>query len=65
MTYAPSEPHNFWEKHKESMSDDMQRNARLANQNAEIQFSDDIFNEALILLEDRCISINNKNLNQL
>jgi len=47
------------------MSDDILRQARRTNPNVEIQFSDDIFNEALILLEDRCISINNKILCQL
>jgi len=64
-TCAPSDPKNLWEKNKESMSGDILRQARRTNPNVEIQFSDDIFNQALILLEDRCISINNKIFCQL
>lgn len=36
---------------------------RNLNNNAEIQFS--LYNEALILIEEKCLSIVNKSLNQL
>ncbi|UYV68898.1 hypothetical protein LAZ67_6001521, partial [Cordylochernes scorpioides] len=62
-TCSPSDPKGLWEKHKESMSEDILRRVRSANPNA--QNSDEIFNEALISLEDICLSINNKILNQL
>ena len=62
-TCSPSDPKGLWKKHKESMSEDILRRVRSANPNA--QNSDEIFNEALISLEDICLSINNKNLNQL
>ncbi|UYV66363.1 hypothetical protein LAZ67_4001469, partial [Cordylochernes scorpioides] len=62
-TCSPSDPKGLWEKHKESMSEDILRCVHSANPNA--QNSDEIFNEALISLEDICLSINNKILNQL
>lgn len=63
-TCAPSDPKDLWEKHKESLSDDILRNVRRQNSNEEIQFSPEIFNEALKLLEDKCIEINNKTLSE-
>lgn len=64
-TCAPSDPKNLWEKHKDSMSEDILRQARRGNPDMNIQFSNNIYNQALILLEDKCISINNKILSQL
>ncbi|XP_031634678.1 uncharacterized protein LOC116347980 [Contarinia nasturtii] len=64
-TCAPSDPKGLWEKHKESISEDILRQARRANPDLAIQFSEEMFNEALILLEDVCMSINNKSLCQL
>lgn len=64
-TCAPSDPRSLWENHKESLSEDILRQARENNSDMNIQFSDDIYNQALILLEDKCISINNKLLCQL
>ncbi|XP_063906157.1 uncharacterized protein LOC135124864 [Zophobas morio] len=64
-TCAPSDPKGLWEKHKESMSEDILLRARRNNLGLDVQYSEDIFNEALISLEDVCMSINNKILNQL
>ncbi|XP_036340418.1 ATP-dependent DNA helicase pif1-like [Rhagoletis pomonella] len=49
--------------HRESLSEDILRQARASDPSQE--YSDDIFNEALILMEDLCMSINNKALCQL
>lgn len=63
---APSNPQDLWEKFKESMSDDVRRRVQLANPDAgDIAFTDAIFNEALVLLEDRCIAMANKKVDQL
>lgn len=62
-TCSPSDAKTLWENHKESLSEDILHEARRTN--PDIQFSADIFNQALILLEDKCISINNKLLFQL
>ncbi|XP_031632403.1 uncharacterized protein LOC116346472, partial [Contarinia nasturtii] len=64
-TCAPSDPKGLWDKHKESLSEDILRKTRILHPNIDVQFSDEIFNEALILLEEKCISINNKTLFQL
>ncbi|XP_058817140.1 uncharacterized protein LOC131680442 [Topomyia yanbarensis] len=62
-TCAPSDPNTLWETHRESLSEDILHEARRIYPDA--QYTDDIFNQALILLEDKCISINNKLLFQL
>ncbi|XP_076299884.1 uncharacterized protein LOC143218540 [Lasioglossum baleicum] len=64
-TCAPSDPKDLWEKHKENMSEDILLRERRDNPGRDVQYSENIFNEALILLEDMCLSINNKLLNQL
>lgn len=56
---------DYGEKHKESMSEDILREVRTASANFDTQFSEELFNEALILLEDKCIEINNKCLHDL
>ncbi|XP_063924468.1 uncharacterized protein LOC135138427 [Zophobas morio] len=64
-TCAPSDPKGLWEKHKESMSEDILLRARRNNPGLDVQYSEYIFNEALISVEDVCMSINNKILDQL
>lgn len=64
-TCAPSNPKELWEKHKENLSEDILLRARTDNSGLDVDYSEGIFNEALISLEDMCISINNKKLNQL
>lgn len=64
-TCSPSNPEELWEKHKDAMSDDILHRVRSANQNPEIQFGQNIYNEALIVIEDTCINIANKLLPQV
>jgi hypothetical protein len=47
-TCAPSNPKTLWEKYKESMSEDVLRQARRENPSMDLNFSPDIFNQALI-----------------
>lgn len=47
------------------MSEDILHRLRVTSTNNELPFSPEIFNEALILLEDKCLSIINKTLSQL
>ncbi|RCN50729.1 hypothetical protein ANCCAN_03114 [Ancylostoma caninum] len=60
---APSNPQTLWEKYKESLSEDILREQRRTN--PEVNFCAEIFNQALILLEDKCISISSKTLSEL
>lgn len=55
----------LWNKHKEAMSEDLLHKIRITQSNMDLQFTDDIFNESLLLIEEKCIQINNKRLNQL
>ncbi|UYV71003.1 hypothetical protein LAZ67_8001384 [Cordylochernes scorpioides] len=64
-TCNPSNPQNLWEKYRESMSEDVLIKARRANPTLDINFSSDIFNEALLLLQNKCLAINDKTLSQL
>lgn len=61
----PSNPNELWLKYRESMSDDILAEMRQNYQDLELHFNGDIFNRALILLEDKCIEINNQSLIQL
>lgn len=64
-TCAPADPLSLWERFKESLSEDILHRVKIANPNIDIQFSEDIFNESLILIEEKCSSICNKTLFQL
>lgn len=62
-TCSPSNPRELWETHRESLGEDILRQSRATYPNQE--YSDEIFNQTLLLIEDMCISINNKLLIQL
>lgn len=47
------------------MSEDILLRLRAASGNNEMQFTPDIYNEALISFEDQCLAIVNKSLRQL
>lgn len=64
-TCSPSNPKDLWEKFKEDLSEDILHHVRITNHDNAIQFSENIFNEALIKIEDLCLTINNKTLIQL
>ena len=64
-TCFPSNPKDFWEKYKDYMSEDILHHLHTANQNTDIQFTPNIYNEALILIEHICLTIANKALAQL
>lgn len=53
------------QKYKESLSEDILAKVRRENPTLEITFGPDIFNKALIILEDKCVVMINKTLLQL
>ncbi|XP_017494024.1 PREDICTED: uncharacterized protein LOC108382137, partial [Rhagoletis zephyria] len=53
----PSNPKELWEKYKDYMSEDILHRLRAANQNLDIEFTPNVYNEALILIEDICLAI--------
>ena len=58
---SPSDPINLWEKFKDFMSEDLLHRRRLAADDLTLPFSSDIYNEALIAIEDECLAIRNTN----
>ncbi|BHF83009.1 hypothetical protein SprV_0802615000 [Sparganum proliferum] len=60
---SPSSPTELWEKYKSHMAEDIL--CRQRKQSTIVDFSPDIYNEALIMIEDMCTEIANKVLDQL
>ena len=65
-TCSPSDPKGLWEKYREAMSEDiLLAIQRKAPSHAKLGFSAEIFSRALVALEDRCLSMTGKRLDQL
>lgn len=64
-TCPPSNPLELWYNDRDELSDDILHRLRVINSNENLQISPDIHNEALILIEDICMSIANKALSEL
>lgn len=60
-----SNPSDLWEKYKNAVSEDILHLYRTITGNPNIDFSEDIYNEALIKLEDLCMNISNEPLIKL
>ncbi|VDM92856.1 unnamed protein product [Onchocerca ochengi] len=55
----------LWEKYKSYMDEDILHRLRSENSNMNMDFTAEIYNEALIMIEDMCLQIANKVLSQL
>ncbi|GFQ65253.1 ATP-dependent DNA helicase [Trichonephila clavata] len=64
-TCFPSNPIYLWIKYKDYMCDDILYQIRNRMGNPNIQISEEIYNEALISIEDMCLIMSNKLLIQL
>ncbi|GFQ77012.1 helitron_like_N domain-containing protein [Trichonephila clavata] len=64
-TCFPSNPIDLWIKYKDYMCDDILYQIRNRMGNPNIQISEEIYNEALISIEDMCLIMSNKLLIQL
>ncbi|XP_055932759.1 uncharacterized protein LOC129962790 [Argiope bruennichi] len=58
-TCFPARAQILWENHKDSMTDDILHQDRIRCHDLTITFSDEMYNEALIAIEDLCIVIAN------
>ncbi|XP_044582624.1 uncharacterized protein LOC123263704 [Cotesia glomerata] len=58
-TCFPARAQILWENHKDSMTDDILHQHRIWCHDLTITFSDEMYNEALIAIEDLCIVIAN------
>jgi hypothetical protein len=52
----------LWEKHRDSMSEDVLHQARLQADNQDVPFFEIIYNQALILIEDKVLEIGGQTL---
>lgn len=64
-TCYPSNPIQLWEKYKDFMSEDLLHSIRTRNENPQLEFSPDIYNAALVMVEDICLYIANESLIRL
>ncbi|GFQ88846.1 ATP-dependent DNA helicase [Trichonephila clavata] len=64
-TCFPANPKDLREKNKDYMSEDILHRMRRINANPNIQFTSNIYSEALILIQDVCLTIANKSLTEL
>ena len=55
ITCSPSNPMQLWESYKESMAEDILRKARRENPGMTLDYTPNIFNEALTMLEDKAL----------
>ena len=62
---SPSNPSGLWEKFKQDLSEDILMRQRRANPSLDLQYTEAIFNEALILIEDICLTMAGKVLIEL
>ncbi|XP_049316556.1 uncharacterized protein LOC125779320 [Bactrocera dorsalis] len=54
-TCQPSNPRLLWDAYKDDMAEDILHRLRLATRNVDLQMNADIYNEALVLIEDLCL----------
>ena len=64
-TCSPTNPKDLWEKFKEDLSEDILHHVRSVSGDRTTAFSPNFFNQTLIRIEDICLAINNKALNEL
>lgn len=64
-TCFPSNPLELWNKYKDFMAEDYLIGMRHHTRNADLLISLEMYNEALIAIEDMCLTIANKALWQL
>ncbi|EFN61253.1 Uncharacterized ATP-dependent helicase YHR031C, partial [Camponotus floridanus] len=64
-TCFPSSPYNLWNKYKDNMAEDILHRVRSITANPELEICSEIYNEVLICLEDLCVMMSGKMLNEL
>ena len=61
-TCEPSNPRQLWESYKESLTEDILREARRQNPGMNLNYTPDMFNQVLIILEDKTLQMTGKKL---
>lgn len=53
-TCFPSNPSDLWNKYKDNMSEDILHQIRISSRNPDLEASEEVHNQALLLIEDMC-----------
>jgi hypothetical protein len=61
-TCEPSNPKQLWESYKESLTEDILRETRRQNPGMNLDYTPDMFNQVLVILEDKTLQMAGKNL---
>lgn len=64
-TCQPGDPLELWNKFRDNMTEDILHRMRQLTSNSELQNCLEMYNEALIMIEDLCLAIASKSLVQL
>ncbi|GFR28633.1 ATP-dependent DNA helicase [Trichonephila clavata] len=62
---ASSNPNQLWINHQESLSEDAVYQVRIQQRNMDLEFNIEIFNEALIIIEDKFRSLEGSDLKSI
>ena len=62
ITCGPSNPEQLWKSYKESMTEDILLQARRRNPGMNLNYTPDMFNQTLIILEDKALGMAGKDL---
>ncbi|CAF1515752.1 unnamed protein product, partial [Rotaria sordida] len=62
---GPSNPKQLWESYKESLTEGILRNARRQNPGMNLDYTPDMFNQALIIIENKVLEMGGKELVKL
>lgn len=61
---GPSNPKQLWESYKESLTEDILREARRQNPRMSLDYTPDMFNQVLLILEDKILQMGGKVLKE-
>lgn len=62
---GPSNSKQLWESHKESLTEDILKNARRQNLGITLDYTSNMFNQALIIIENKVLEMGGKELEKL
>ncbi|CAF5220640.1 unnamed protein product, partial [Rotaria magnacalcarata] len=65
LACGSSNPEKLWESYKESFTEDILIQARRENPGLVLNYTPDMFNQTLIILEDKALAMAGKDLKQL
>ena len=60
----PSSLTELWERHRSHIAEDILHRVCLENVNMAVEFTDGIYSEIFINIENKCLAVSNKVLNQ-